>query len=203
MKTRFPREEAKVLELANTLADGLAANADLFPAPPAPADAVRSALNACLTALDTVVATKAAYREAVADKDTTLTELAGLMKKDFRYAEDAVDRDEAKLERIGWGIPHPPTRLTPPGQVRSLRVTTQGEGWLELNWKEPSDGGKVATYRIQRRIGCAGPWALVEIAMKTTARIADQERGVELEYCIVGANKAGEGEVSNTVTVRL
>nr|VFJ64898.1 MAG: hypothetical protein BECKFW1821C_GA0114237_100666 [Candidatus Kentron sp. FW] len=53
-----------------------------------------------------------------------------------------------------------------------------------------------------------GAWALVEIAMELDARIADQERGKKLEYCVVAVNKAGKGEAgkgeaSNTVTVIL
>lgn len=54
---------------------------------------------------------------------------------------------------------------------------------------------------------CAGParrpWTLVEIAMELDARIADQARGKNLDYCVVATNKAGEGEASNTVTVSL
>ena len=71
------------------------------------------------------------------------------------------------------------------------------------DWKKPADGGRVATYRIQRREAGSGLWSLVEIAMETEARIADQARGSMLEYCVVASNKAGEGEMSNTVTVSL
>nr|VFJ70711.1 MAG: hypothetical protein BECKFW1821C_GA0114237_102432 [Candidatus Kentron sp. FW] len=96
---------------------------------------------------------------------------------------------------------HAPTPLAVPGQARSLHVTTQG--WLEMDWKKPADGGRVATYRIQRREAGVGPWTLVEIAMETEARLVDQARGSMLEYCVVATNKAGEGEASNTVTVSL
>nr|VFK18648.1 MAG: Fibronectin type III domain-containing protein [Candidatus Kentron sp. LFY] len=201
MATKFPREEAKVLELAKKLADGLAANTELFPTPPASAEEIKAALESCEAAVDTVVATKAAYKEAVADKDSVLHDLEGRMKKDFRYAEDAVDFDDAKLARIGWTGRHTATPLAIPGQVRSLHVAAQGEGWLELTWKEPADGGKVATYRIQRREPNAAAWSLVEIAMETGARVATQGEGKKFEYCVVAANKAGEGEASNTVTV--
>nr|VFK50327.1 MAG: Fibronectin type III domain-containing protein [Candidatus Kentron sp. SD]VFK81276.1 MAG: Fibronectin type III domain-containing protein [Candidatus Kentron sp. SD] len=203
MTRRFPHAEAEVLELGKTLADGLAANTDLFPAPPAPAEAINESLAECQSALDAVVAAKAALKEAVSVKDGKLEALEVGMKKDFRYAEDAVDKDDAKLARIGWSGRHAPTSLAAPGQVRSLHVTAQGEGWLEMDWKKPADGGRVATYRIQRREAGSGPWTLVEIAMETEARIADQARGSRLEYCVVATNKTGEGEMSNTVAVVL
>ena len=171
--------------------------------PPAPAEAINESLAECQSALDAVVAAKAALKEAVSVKDGKLEALEVGMKKDFRYAEDAVDKDDAKLARIGWSGRHAPTSLAAPGQVRSLHVTAQGEGWLEMDWKKPADGGRVATYRIQRREAGSGPWTLVEIAMETEARIADQARGSRLEYCVVATNKTGEGEMSNTVAVVL
>nr|VFJ64535.1 MAG: hypothetical protein BECKFW1821A_GA0114235_11743 [Candidatus Kentron sp. FW] len=149
------------------------------------------------------MATKAAAKEAVTSKDGKFDALEGEMKKAFRYAEDAVDDDDAKLTRIGWSARHAPTPLAVPGQVRSLHVLAQGEGWVEMDWKKPADGGRVAAYRIQRREAGSGPWSLVEIAMETEARIADQARGSMLEYCVVATNKTGEGEMSNTVTVSL
>nr|VFK10960.1 MAG: Fibronectin type III domain-containing protein [Candidatus Kentron sp. LPFa] len=203
MTKKFPREEAKILELAEKLADGLAANPDLFPNPPASFEAIRAALTKCHESMDRAMAAKAAYREAVAGKDEDMSALEGLMKKDFRYAEDAVDRNEAKLERIGWGGHHAATLLAPPGQARSLDVTAQGEGWLALAWKEPADGGKVAAFRIQRREAGQVDWSLVEVAMETQARVSDQARGKRLEFCVVAVNKAGEGEASNAVTVIL
>nr|VFJ42600.1 MAG: Fibronectin type III domain-containing protein [Candidatus Kentron sp. DK] len=203
MTRKFPRDKAEVLELGKKLADGLAANPDLFPAPPAPAEEIQSLLDQCQEDMDAVVAAKAALKEAVARKEQGVDTLEDWMKKDFRYAEDTVNNDDGKLNRIGWGIRHAPIPLAVPGQVRSLHVLAQGEGWLEMDWKKPADGGRVATYRIQRREPGAEAWTLVEIAMEPNARIAGQERGKKLEFCVVATNKAGEGEESNTVTVVL
>lgn len=203
MATKFPREEAKVLELARKLADGLAVNTELFPHPPFPAQEIEAGLKECEAALDGVTATRAAWRESVAHKDDVFDRLEARMKKDLRYAEDTVDHDDARLARLGWTGRHAPVPLAVPGQVRSLQVTAQGEGWLSLDWKEPADGGKAATYRIERRAAEAGGWTLVEIAMEPSARVDGQARGTRLEYCIVAVNKAGRGEPSNTVTMVL
>nr|VFJ89156.1 MAG: hypothetical protein BECKH772A_GA0070896_100138 [Candidatus Kentron sp. H]VFJ91234.1 MAG: hypothetical protein BECKH772B_GA0070898_1001518 [Candidatus Kentron sp. H]VFJ97691.1 MAG: hypothetical protein BECKH772C_GA0070978_100157 [Candidatus Kentron sp. H] len=99
MTTKFPREEAKILELAKKMTDGLAANTDLFPAPPFPAEDIQATLEKCQAAVD------------------------------------AVDYDDDKLNRIGWTGRHAAVPLGVPGQVRSLHVRAQGEGWLALHWK--------------------------------------------------------------------
>nr|VFJ64527.1 MAG: hypothetical protein BECKFW1821A_GA0114235_11742 [Candidatus Kentron sp. FW] len=44
MTRKFPKAEAEVLELGKKLADGLAANPDLFPAPPASSEAINELL---------------------------------------------------------------------------------------------------------------------------------------------------------------
>nr|VFJ50168.1 MAG: Fibronectin type III domain-containing protein [Candidatus Kentron sp. DK] len=203
MTRKFPVKESDVLERAETLATGLEANPELFPHPPAPALKIRELVKQCQAGLDAATAAKAAYREAVEGKDEHFAELEGWMKKDFRYGEDAVDYDPAKLERIGWHTRHAPKALVPPGQVRSLTIKAQGEGWLDLSWRDPADGGKVATFRIECREPGNETWDLVEIAMEHQARLSNQARGKKLEFCVLAANKAGEGEPSNTVMVVL
>ena len=68
-----------------------------------------------------------------------------------------------------------------------------------LNWKSPSDGGKVAAYKIERREHPEGPWTDAGMAMETEAMLHNQERGKDWEYRVIAVNKAGEGIPSNTV----
>jgi hypothetical protein len=65
------------------------------------------------------------------------------------------------------------------------------------------DGGKVATYRVYRRERPAGAWMEITTVFETQVALTDQPRGQEYEYRIVAANKAGDGEPSNTVMVVL
>ena len=44
-----------------------------------------------------------------------------------------------------------------------------------------------------------GSWEVAGIAMGPEATLNGQERGTELEYRVIAANRAGEGEPSNTV----
>ena len=75
----------------------------------------------------------------------------------------------------------------------------QGEGWVFLDWKEPADGGAVASYKIERRLRPAGDWAIISIALESEATLNNQERNKDWEYRVIAVNKAGEGVPSNTV----
>ena len=121
------------------------------------------------------------------------------MKADLRYAEAAVAGDDAKLKLIGWGGRSAKVPLAAPGQCRVLEAPRQGEGWIFLDWKEPTEGGAVATYRIQRRLRPDGAWLDVGLAIDSETTLTGQERAKEWEYRVSAVNKAGEGAPSNTV----
>jgi len=89
--------------------------------------------------------------------------------------------------------------LEVPGQARTLEAPRQGEGWIFLDWKAPTDGGKVAAYKVKRRQRPSGPWTDAGMAIESEITLSDQARGEELEYRVIAVNKAGEGEPSNTV----
>ena len=134
-------------------------------------------------------------------KDDALEELTDAMKSDLRYAENTVDYDDDKLKLIGWSGKKTATTLQPPGQVRQLEAPKQGSGWLFLDWKAPADGGKPKAYKVQRRVD--ENWADIATAILSEITLVDQPEKVQLEYCIIAVNKAGEGSPSNTVMVVL
>nr|VFJ91124.1 MAG: Fibronectin type III domain-containing protein [Candidatus Kentron sp. LFY] len=205
---QFPRDETGVLGLAQEIADGLAANTDVYPAPPVSTEDLNAATADCAAARDAVQAAKSALEQAVSTKQLAFDALEDKMKKDIRYAENTVDYDNAKLKLIGWGGRKTATPLEAPGQVGNLVIRSQGEGRIELAWGKPADGGKVAAYKVKCRPriieGTTGAaWANADTAMETEITLAGQIQGKELEYCVVAVNKAGEGVASNTVTAVL
>ncbi len=196
---QFPRREADVLELADTLIAGLEANAGVYPSPPiAPAE-LRAAYDALIAARDAAIAAQAAATQAFADKKAVLETLMDKMKVDIRYAENTVDMHDEKLKLLGWSGRKAPTPLQPPGQVRLLEAPREGEGWIFLDWKAPGDGGKVASYKVERRQRPEGAWTIADMAMETETTLQNQERGKEFEYRVIAVNKAGQGQPSNTV----
>jgi len=187
---RFPSKEAEVFALAQEMLTGLGANAAVYPSPPVSVADLGAALSAFVTAKNAATAAQAAAEQATATKDEALQTLVDDMKADLRYAENTVDFDDDKLKLIGWGGRKAKT---------SLEAPRQGEGWIFLDWKAPTDGGKVAAYKTQRRERPSGPWSDVGLAIESEITLSDQERGKEWEYRVIAVNKAGEGQPSNTV----
>ena len=199
----FPRTEAQIKVLAQNMIAGLTAHVADFPSPPVSSVDLQALLTSLITLSDEQITAQAAAELATQNKQAGLDELVTAMKADLRYAEDAVNRDDAKLTALGWGGRAAGTALQTPGQPRTLEAPQQGEGWLLLDWKQPADGGTVAAYRIERRERPTGDWTLVSMAIDSEATLNDQERGKDWEYRVIATNKAGESVPSNTVAAVL
>jgi hypothetical protein len=201
----FPTRELDVVQLAQDVAKGFTANPDTFPAPPASAEQLLQAVGEYNTARDASVAAQASSAQGTSAKKEALDALTELLKANLRYAESMSREDPARLQLIGWGPPRSrrTNDLTTPGQVITLEVRQEGASWVALGWKEPFDGGPVSAYRIQRRRRDGGEWTDVGTAVETAVTLSEQEPGVELEYRVVGVNRAGEGPASNLVRVVL
>jgi len=200
---RFPRKEAEVKALAQNIVTGLTANPADYPAPPITPVDLQALLDSFITLCDDQVAALAAAEQATETKSAGIEELITAMKADLRYAEDAVNFDDAKLTALGWGGMAAATALEVPGQPRSLESPRQGEGWIFLDWKKPADGGAVAAYKIERREQPTGTWMLISMAIESETTLNNQERGKDWEYRIIATNKAGESIPSNTVAAVL
>jgi hypothetical protein len=200
---RFPKSEAEIAALAQRLIHGLTNGGEDFPSPPASPEELQAALAAYIAAKDATVTADKAAAESYTTKDDALDELVDLMKADIRYAEVAVRDSAEKLRQIGWSAPRGRKSLELPGQVRSLGTLQEGDGWVILDWKEPTDGGRVSAYRVRCKKSNGGSWKDAGMAVETRILLSDQERGVELTYEVVAVNKAGVGEPSNIVTAVL
>ena len=76
-------------------------------------------------------------------------------------------------------------------------------GWVRLSWKKPKDGGPIAFYQLRVRHHGKADWRDDAQCFETETVLENQERGIELEYCVVAVNKVGEGLESNIVAVLL
>ena len=199
---RFLKSEPEIMALAEWLVIGFTNNSALFPALPVSRMMLIAKKSIFRTKRSETIAAHAAAESAIADKDTALEELINALKSDIRYAENTVDFDDDKLKLIGWSGNQTPTALAPPGEVRQLEAPKQGDGWVFLDWKQSTDGGKVGAYKVQRRERPEGAWQDVATAIETESTLVDQPKGIELEYRIA-INKSGEGSPSNTVMVVL
>jgi len=199
---RFPKKEANIVALAQSIIAGVTANPTIFPAPPFTAVQMQAMLDVYFSERDEVTAAEAAWKQKIQDKNDALEVVEAAMKDELGYSEQVAKSNAAILAMVGWGLPAPPTPLQPPGQARLLEVIHQGEGWVEMDWKEPVGGGKVASYKIQRRQE-AGDWQDVGVAVDSIGTVNNQPRKVDLEFRVVALNKAGDGMPSNTIAITL
>ena len=200
---RFPTREPLIVALANNIANGLATYPEDFPSPPVSPDELREALADYMAARKATLDAASAAEQSTAVKDEALDVLVDCMKANLRYAENTTRFNGAVLKRLGWGGRSSGTSLELPGEPRSLELLGTGEGWLLLDWKEPSDGGRVAVYKVQRRRRSEGSWRDAGVAIESEIILSDQERGIEVDYRVLAVNKAGESKPSTVITVLL
>ncbi|WP_133512852.1 fibronectin type III domain-containing protein [Candidatus Thiosymbion oneisti] len=195
----FPKAETKIQSLAHEILTGLKAHTDLFPSPPISAEELKQTLDAFLDALDAAKEQQAAASHAVDRKNEALEALTDRMKMILRYAENVTHFDDASLQVLGWGGRRDATALAPPGQTRTLEAPRQGRGWIFLDWKQPDAGGKVAAYKVQRRVEGSEDWMDVGTALTTEATLTDQPSGQQFVFRVLAINKAGQGAPSNGI----
>ena len=204
----FPRKEIEIQDLAHHMIHGYTDNPALFPNADIPG------LQTLLTEYEALKADKeakeAAFHQANDLKDVGLRELELKMRDQIKQSDVDVGKNKHALEIIGWGSRAEPTPTRPPGQVRVLKIVSEGPGTLKLDWKWPdtATGGPVKTYMVERREEPApgqpmGAWHEAGLAFVTEASLSEQPRGLQMEYQVIAINAAGEGPASNIVAVVL
>ena len=196
---RFPYREPDILRLANDIAAGLAANQEVFPAPPYTPDEFETALSEHDGNREAQIMSRAAATQATAAKDESLAAIADMSKSVLRYAENHTRANDAKLQLLGWGgrRSRTPTVTEPPGRARTLELIREGPNWVYLDWKEPMEGGQVTAYKVQRRHREGGDWSDVGMSVDSEITLNGQDTGIEFEYRVIAVNSAGEGPASN------
>jgi hypothetical protein len=200
---RFPDAEPEIAALAMVLIQGLRNSPEDFPAPPVPPDPLQQSLDQYNEARTAAVAAEAAARDQVAAKNRALEQLADNMRLDLKYAEVAAKQTPERLAVLGWGPRRDPRNVEPPGVVRGLGIKSQGDTWFVLDWKAPATGGTPAAYHIERRRRDSDEWEEVAHAIASEELLTEQEPGVELQFRVYAENRAGEGERSPVVIVKL
>jgi hypothetical protein len=195
---QFPKGEPQIEALATQIGNGLTTNAAVYPNPPVTPAQLAAKVAAYQAKRSTANQQVGEAQTAVGEKDTALEDLIDDMKDDLRYAERTVKGDDNKLRLLGWGGRSPSTALVRPGQPRAFEVVRQGDTWVFLDWKDPADGGTVASYEIQRRELPNGTWQTVGSSIESEITLTNQERGKQYEYRVLAKNRAGDSDPSNS-----
>ena len=81
--SKFPKSEAEIIALAQTISAGLAANTTTFPAPPVAGAALNSHISDYIGSRDAIIAAAANLKLMHHDKDVHLSELTVIMKDEI------------------------------------------------------------------------------------------------------------------------
>ena len=200
---KYPDSEPEIMALARIVIDGLRQLGAELPAPPVPLDDLQARVDRAHAATADVVVATTALRERHAVKDDAIGAVVDGTKANLRYAEVVFRDQPERLSQLGWGPRRGGSSLEAPGEVRDIRIISEGDTWVTLRWNPPVDGGAVGAYKIQRKRKDAGGWEDVGGSVDTVETLSNQPRGIELEYRVVAVNKAGIGQPSATVTVVL
>ncbi|HEY0428625.1 MAG TPA: fibronectin type III domain-containing protein [Pyrinomonadaceae bacterium] len=199
---KFPQDETSTIRLAELVANGMKSNGATFPNPAVDPALMLTDLAAYRAKLSDIQASEAATRLKVQEKNEIYGRIREAARDNVDYAEIVAKGDAAILELINWGNRADAQRLQSPGQTRVLEIIGQGDGWVRLDWKEPIDGGDIASYKIQRSEDGA-KFSDVGTAIGSEAALFEQPTGKKLFYRVAAINRAGEGLPSNTVSLSL
>lgn len=203
-KRKFPGTQTGKIALAQEMANGFEENAGVYPAPPTSVAAQKARIASVQAKKNAVTQADATKRAAVKALEDEIELMEDEMTENIDYAELVSKGDDAKLRLISWSGRAAPKAQEKPGQPRVLEIVKQGAGWVQLDWKEPIDGGSVQSYRIMRRaVKEGGDMSEAGSSIVSDAILVEQTRGVELEYAVVAINKAGESEPSNSIMITL
>jgi hypothetical protein len=204
---KFPKTEAEVVALAETMVAGYTAHAADFPS--VTVATLTTALNTYKTNRQSQENAKSQAQIATVTKDEKLDALVELMKNDLKLSEVDVIADPEKLYEIGWGPRQDPQPIQAPGSPTDLHPIAEGQGTLWLEWeKPPADANRpVRNYIIERRNqqedGSFGAWTLVQTTYDCEINLTEQPVEIRVEYRVKASNEAGESMPSNSVSVVL
>jgi len=200
---RFPQTESEVAALAQLMVQGLEMADSDFPDPPVPPGELQEQLDSFNASAAAVAMLDKQFKEGHGLKDKHFATLTESLKVNLRYAELASRGKPQKLSQIGWGPRRNGNALQAPGEVRDIKIRTEGDTWLVLEWSTPADGGAPSAYTIQRRRRDGAAWEDIATAVDVAHLLNNQPRGVEMDFRVLAKNKAGTGQPSATVTVVL
>lgn len=199
---RFPKTEPEIIALGQQIENGLNTNANLADSPVD--KAVFSAkLADYLAKRDEIVVLSAQLGTKHDEKDDLQEDLTDDMQRIIDYLASKTNNDPEQLATVGWIVDAGSGTKQPPGQPRALEIVNQTDASIFLDWKNPNGGGRVASYRVERRERPAGAFETVGANNLTELLLTNQPRGKELEYRVIAFNTNGDSTPSNTVAAVL
>jgi len=204
----FPTTEPQIMTLVYQMINGFTLHQADFPHVPAILRIrLTNTYRSYMFTRKTLLIAYSNLRIATKTKNERLGELKNIMKRSLQKAGVDVANNPEKLKLIGWGPPKSDSQPQQiPGQLIDLAVIDKQNGTVTLIWKKPADGGTVYNYIIERRsldTSRSDNWTLATISYGCRITLANQPKGIKLEYRAIASNLTGQSLPSNTVTITL
>jgi hypothetical protein len=199
----FPRNQADISALADTMAAGITSQPAWFPHGDAAAIETAAAdFRAAATELQDALA---AVRNAAAKKLRAQQALTSRMRCQLALCQVDCTGEAERLSAIGWGPRREKRPAAGPGQVTDVTALVSGADneLVSLAWRKPIAGGKPSDYLVERRTATAEAWQIVATPYTEEATLKGQASMTPLEYRIIARNTAGEAAASAPVTIIL
>jgi hypothetical protein len=201
---KFPTSEPQIMALSKRMIDGYFWHAADFK------NVRRTKLVSTraiyMGARKTAEDARSILRIETKNRNEKLLELKNIMKQSLQKAQVDVYANPEKLKLIGWEPKTTCQQAQIPGQPVNLAAVCIKDGVLSLSWKKPVNGGIVYNYIIERRCqstDLSDNWTLDAISYNCQANLANQPKGIKLEYRVRVSNLAGQSLPSNTATITL
>ncbi len=204
MSTKVPGKEAELIAFVEAIIGGFKADPDIFKAPPYTYEHLASLIDTANISIDSVAQGKSLYEAAVETKNKDTQNLRDAAIEAADYAYKVAKRNKSILAKVGLTPRWEKKSAELPGQARTLIIAKQEIGKVIFKWKQPTAGGKVGAYIIQRKETETPPedWKNLWTSMSKEAEINDQPENQSFDYRVRALNHTGIGAPSNTVTVK-
>lgn len=106
----------------------------------------------------------------------------------------------ASVTRTPRSSTQPPPASNPPGAVRNLSATADGQNAIDVDWDAPNTGGTPTGYRIRRRVTGSGSsgWGTTGSTTSTAARFTGLVAGTSYDFQVWAVNGDGSGSARST-----
>ncbi len=210
---QFPRDRAKILELAQKIGIGMSDpnHVSAFTASPVSATEISEAIDATTVTAATRHLAQLALNDAIAADQNAVTELALLMQQVIGYARGKKNSQPKILKWID--VETAPHNKLPPGSCRGFKEVSRTSDTLFLSWKGPKfgtnisdgEGGRARIYEVVWRENAASEWHVAATVLENKAQIALALLGDSkaISITVRAVNKQGTGPISPPITLSL
>jgi hypothetical protein len=159
--------------------------------------ALRTGFNNKLAAAE---AAKAALATAIAEKDAARSALEAVLRPLIQRVQSAPGVNDETRRAAGIPVRDKIRSTIAPVAVIGLVATLDGANAAVLAWNSNGNASGIQ-YRIEKKLGGAGEWQLVDAVNPTRLRVTGLTPGQRVDFRVIARRGAATAESSNVASV--